>query len=232
MKESTNKINKTETIKEIDFFNEAKNFLRRQPDNNYLLLLSGGQSPFELYKNLSVSYDYPFPKDIFLVDERTDFTIHQIGSNYKMINDSGLFERATKEYFGEKDFFADFDEEGNWDQGGYSQKLMNLVEKYDSRVISMMSMGVNGHVAGILPYTDAVNSKENVVMYVSEDVGSRITITPEFILNKIGSVLLLLIGDEKISKFGQIWENETDINQYPVLIFKDHEDFSVLCLSQ
>jgi 6-phosphogluconolactonase len=206
--------------------------LREYGGRGYILFLSGGDSPKDLYKHLSRSKEYPFPASIAQVDERMNGITTHPDSNYLLIKKTGFINRVIREHGGHGNFYHMNKEKGiEMDLGTYEITLNDLLSKYENS-IAIMGMGMDGHTAGILPESLAVmNSKNLVEAYHSNDEYKlRMTITPKCIKEKITKVVLLLVGEEKIKEFDRIWEQENDVYNYPVLVYKDIKDLNVVCL--
>lgn len=202
--------------------------LRKQPDSNYVLFLSGGASPVELYKFLAKTKTFPLPNELAQVDERVGENAVHKTSNLKLFFDSGIINIGTH-------FTPIITEQGSADEQTvvYQRELAKLFAKYRGRVVAIMGMGLDGHTAGVLPNTIGVTSANLVEHYFSDDAyKERVTVTLTCITEHFSTVLLLLIGQEKITKFNEIMANESDSNKFPVLVYKTMPDVTVLCMYQ
>jgi 6-phosphogluconolactonase/glucosamine-6-phosphate isomerase/deaminase len=83
--------------------------------------------------------------------------------------------------------------------------LKEEISKADYK-IGIFGVGIDGHTAGILPHTEAVNSKGMVCAYET-DLYSRITITPEVIASLDEGVVCAMSED----KWGVISSLSKDI---------------------
>jgi len=84
--------------------------------------------------------------------------------------------------------------------------------------IGIFGVGIDGHTAGILPGSVAVNSKDLICGYETPEF-SRITITP-FAIIKLDEAIICTKGEEKWKVIKQLDEEEIDINVQPAQILK------------
>ncbi len=81
----------------------------------------------------------------------------------------------------------------------------------------MFGLGIDGHIAGILPRSDAVNSQELICTYDTPQY-DRITITPH-VISMLDEAIMCALGDMKwpmIEKFEEDWP----IDEVPSQILK------------
>ncbi len=95
--------------------------------------------------------------------------------------------------------------------------------------IAILGLGLDGHTAGILPYSDAVTSRENICFFETPTY-DRITITPKLI-SELNEVIVIAMGEDKwpivslLSKDISIEDQPAQIlKKVPILtIFSDHK---------
>lgn len=207
--------------------------LSQQQDENYILMLSGGKSPAELYNHMSFSFDYPFPKHVGLTDEIWgNYNQHQ-HSNELLIKNTGLMGRIrwSKSEFhpvlGSKP--ANPEKEAD----SYERKLKELFEFHEKRVVVILSMGLDGSIAGVLPYSEPVNSDKYFISYESGDESKfRLTCTLNCMLEYFSRIILLVNGEEKCGVFNKITQFEEDTEKFPVLMLKNLSNVEAFCYSE
>lgn len=213
-----------------DQSNAAMDILGEYKNSDYLMLLSGNDAPLDLYSNLSKSFSFNFPKDMCLTDEKWGDKYHS-NSNESLIRNTGLLGRVN---WVKSNFYPVIENPNlgyEQEATNYNNKLEILFSSYYKNNVAIVGMGLDGHTCGVLPYTIGVGSTNFVVGYESYDqYKHRITITLDCIRNNFDKVILLLNSAHKLFLFNKIFSNETDINKFPVLVYKDIKDFFVLGL--
>ena len=206
--------------------------LNRFNKESYLLLLSGGHSPNGLYKYLSHSFNYTFPSDVALTDERWQRQKYHENSNELMIKNTGFLGRVEWE-------------KANWhpiltekttpteEATGYSSEIGTLFQKYGKNVVAILGMSTDGHIVGVLPDTEGVTSAENVIYYASDDeYEDRITTTLSCVKNSFSTIILLLDNKGKLETFESIMSQQSAVAKYPILLLKELPDVTVLGIDQ
>jgi 6-phosphogluconolactonase/glucosamine-6-phosphate isomerase/deaminase len=204
--------------------------LSEQEDEGYLLLLSGGKTPVELYNHMSFSFNYPFPKDICLVDERWgNYTQHQ-HSNELVIKNTGLMGRIRWAKSNFHPVLGVKPTNPRVEADAYEKELLQLFELYQGRVLAILGMGLDGHIAGILPESEPIETNRFFVAYESGDeYKHRLTITYNCMVEYISRLIVLVNGDEKCGIFNRIMNFEKDAREFPVLILKNLPNVDVFC---
>jgi len=196
--------------------------------DDYLLLLSGGKSPEELYFQMASEENYKVPRDVAQVDERWGHPPMHDVSNYKTIMESGFIVRIERE---KKTWHPMLIGENTLEKSSvlYNSKLSDLFVEYSGHIVGIFGMSLKGHVAGIIPDSPPVASDELVEGYISEDkYRGRITMTISAIRDHVTRAIDLLNSKQKYEAFRRIIENETDVNRYPALVFKEMHDVEVI----
>lgn len=200
--------------------------------DDYLLLLSGGESPEELYFQMANDPSYKLPRDVAQVDERWGHPpIHDV-SNYKMIVESGLIVRIEREG---KVWHPMLIGENTLEKSVvlYNSKLSDMFVEYSGHIAGIFGMSLEGHIAGVIPDSPPITSKELVEGYISEDkYRGRITMSIGAIRDHVTTAIILLNTKEKYETFKKVVEKETDINKYPVLVFNEMHDVEVVYIPQ
>lgn len=199
----------------------------------YLLMLSGGNSPKQLYNHMSFSFTYPFPMDVGMVDERWgEFSQHS-RSNELIIKNTGLMGRIRWEQSNFHSILSPKPTYPDDEAASYELELLKLFDIYKDKVVAVLGMGVDGHIAGILPESPAVESEKNVAAYDSDDeFKQRITVTIKCIMESFSKIILLLDTEEKCGVFNKIMRFESSVNKHPVLSLKNLKDVTVFCYTE
>lgn len=200
-------------------------------DSDYLLLLSGGDGPRELYRMIQGDFSYPFPEDVGMVDEIWGENPLHPTSNALMVRNTGMVGRI--EWQGSEwhpILTGLYNHEVEAER--YQEELLGLFNKYGENILSILSIGKNGEIAGILPNSNAMESNKQVVCYQAAGSDKKIiSVSAECIKNHFKYSVLVLNGEDELSRFEEISENGL-MDGNPVGIFKDMDNFEVLCLYQ
>jgi 6-phosphogluconolactonase/glucosamine-6-phosphate isomerase/deaminase len=177
-----------------------------------LWLVSGGSNipvsvtvmnkiPNELTENLS----------IYLTDERFGPVGHP-DSNLQQLIDAG-FQPKDAQLEGVLMPGVAFEETVE----RYDQAIVRVFEQSDV-IIGQFGIGADGHIAGILPGSDSVNSKELVDGYSTETY-TRITLTPEALL-RVSIGYAYVSGDTKLTALTNLRDKDLPITEQPSQILK------------
>lgn len=91
-----------------------------------------------------------------------------------------------------------------------------LTEEYYK--IGLFGVGADGHTAGILPHTDAVNSLEFAYDYTTPQF-ERITMTPKAI-EKLDEIVVFMKGEEKWPVVENLKNENFSLTQQPAQVLK------------
>jgi len=209
------------------------NILSDMGSKEYLLMLSGEMAIKQLYNHMSFSFVYPFPLDVALTDERWgEFSQHS-DSVELMVKNTGLMGRIRWEKSNFHPILSPKPTYPKVEAGGYELELLKLFEACEGKIVSVLSMNVDGSIAGILPECEAVDSEKYVVAYDSDDqYKQRITVTEKCMMENFSKVILLVDSDEKCGVFNKVMKFETDVGKFPVLILKHLKDVIAFCYSE
>ncbi len=96
----------------------------------------------------------------------------------------------------------------------------SLSEALDSAkyILGFFGIGADGHIAGILPYTSSVDSKELVDSYATEKF-ERITITSR-VIEKMSEHVAFAVGEGKWSALRRLAHEDLSIVEQPAQLLK------------
>jgi len=193
----------------------ARNLLYAVSGTTTLILLSGGQTPADLYSSLAREGGFKAGAAA-LVDERYGAPLHA-GSNHLTVLRTGLldyFQRQRIPFYPILVGACSLEETAE----EYGRILADLFSRYSSRV-AILGMGVDGHIAGIAPsradFANPLFSPEQsrlLVGYYTDPVamsaqgdssppfgfGQRVTMTIKA-LSEVSILILLVFGTRKSS---------------------------------
>lgn len=104
----------------------------------------------------------------------------------------------------------------------YANHLAERLFKDADKIIAFLGMGSDGHIAGILPDSPAVNSSDLVAGYQAADF-TRITLTPKAFLSGVHEVIIGAFGESKESQFKALRDEVLPINDQPAQLLKQIE---------
>lgn len=134
---------------------------------------------------------------VMQIDERYGPTGHA-DSNWKQLIDAGFDDASTFCY--PMLIGADvIKTTSNYEQ------LLNETIDDNTYVIGLFGIGADGHTAGILPNSSAVNAAAEVAFYQASDY-PRITITPVFFA-KINTAIVYAMGSAKLQPLKNLGRN-------------------------
>ncbi|MFA4975770.1 MAG: 6-phosphogluconolactonase [Candidatus Paceibacterota bacterium] len=204
------------TIKTTTEMDDAANFIvasilsQLKIGKHVLFFVSGGSSIFvavkvaEFIKNQSLEN-----LTITLTDERYG-QIDHFNSNYFQLKEKGFNLPQAKII----PILTDNDRNITTIK---FNKILNEEFTTADYSIGLFGIGVDGHTAGILPGSEAIQSKDLVYSY-NTPIFSRITITPKAI-EKLNEAVVWAQGKEKWIVLKNL-EKEIDINLEPAQILK------------
>jgi 6-phosphogluconolactonase/glucosamine-6-phosphate isomerase/deaminase len=150
---------------------------------------------------------------IGLTDERFGPYNHP-DSNWLQLMDSGfdpknahLIETLTRESLTLEDTVQ-----------SYQNKLLATIEE-TNEIIGQLGMGIDGHIAGILPNSVASQELPNIVTGYESQPYTRITLTFNG-LRKISSAFLIAIGQDKHQQLDQLINQNLSLAAQPAQIIK------------
>lgn len=108
----------------------------------------------------------------------------------------------------------------------YSNNLTNRLFKNSDKVIAFLGMGSDGHIAGILPNSPAVKSKDLIAAYKADDF-TRITLTPKAFLAYIDTVIVGAFGEAKKSQLEILKNQEVSIDEQPAQLLKQIKNVAI-----
>jgi 6-phosphogluconolactonase/glucosamine-6-phosphate isomerase/deaminase len=99
----------------------------------------------------------------------------------------------------------------------FNEKLKEEIAKADYK-IGTFGIGADGHTAGILPHSSAVNSEELAFGYDSEKF-ERITITPKTIL-MLDEAIVYMVGESKWPVIDDLKDKNLPLAEQPAQVLK------------
>lgn len=177
---------------------------------NVLFLVSGGSAILlEVEISKRIKKINPGSLVVTLVDERYGL-INHLDSNWFNLKEEGFKIKDAKfiPMITGKDFSTTIKD--------VQKMLKEEISKADYK-IGIFGIGIDGHIAGILPLTESTNSNELAFAYETE-LYDRITITPKTIL-MLDQAILYAMGDIKWPIIEKL-KNEISIEEMPAQILK------------
>lgn len=176
---------------------KAKDFLYSYTDASTLLLLSGGNTPQALYKQLAEESLLTVGA-VAMVDERYGLPFHE-KSNEKMIEESGLIRYLSST---QVPFYSILEDKPLDETAADYEKMLVFLFAQFRKSIAIMGVGDDGHTAGLPAGIQSLKFKvqnEQLVTSYNDEVGrygERITMTFKA-LGQVGQNVILAFGDEK-----------------------------------
>ncbi len=197
---------------------------------DYLLMLSGGNSLTDLYKHISTSFNFPFPKHVAMVDEVWGASNQHRDSHELLLKDSGIIGRVMWEKSEFHSILSANLSNPKVEASGYESELLELMQLYAGKVVSIMSMGEDGSTAGIFPHTEPVVSNKYFIAYEhAEHQKIRLTATVQCIGQYFSKNFVILNTEAKSGLMHRLNDFESDFNEYPALVYKGNEESSIFC---
>ena len=178
-----------------------KKALRKKERNQRLsLVLTGGKSPINLYKQLAINKIDWTNIDLFWGDERF-VSKRSKNSNYKLAYDTFI----KKINISKNNIFSVNTNIKNISK--CSQNYSNLIKKYFKKKkicfdIFLLGMGKDGHVASIFPNSNELSEKSITHTVIRKDF-KRITLSLNLI-NNSKNIIVWLNNKNKIKKFNKL----------------------------
>ena len=200
----------TKDIEEISNF-VASSINRELEKGHKVLWFATGGSSIKIESKIieKINKNYKEQLVVTLTDERFGVLDHA-DSNWFQLKESGFDMSSIKvlPFLNGKSYRETIEE--------LREKIKIELDKADYK-IGMFGLGIDGHIAGILPRSDAVNSSELICAYDTPQY-DRITITPS-VISKLDEAVLCALGDTKwpmVEKF----EQDFPIDEIPSQILK------------
>lgn len=183
------------------------------------LVLSGGKTPIETYKNLAESRLPWSQVHLFWGDER-NVPIESPESNFKTANDyliskitipSENIHRIQGELSDTKEAAQFYETDLRLFFGTHKTSSPH----FD---IVLLGMGEDGHTASLFPGTDSTLMSDTWVssFWVDKLKSFRISLRP-WILNQAAFILVLVSGSNKSEIVKKVLEGKNDSRKYPIL---------------
>ena len=92
-------------------------------------------------------------------------------------------------------------------------------------VVATLGLGTDGHTAGILPHSPALDSPDFVAGYEANYM--RMTLTPHA-LRRISAAYLVALGESKLTVVDQLKRGQDSVVDMPAMLLYDLEDCTVV----
>ena len=180
----------------VDNFKKAFEYIFECVTKHKNIVLCGGSTIKKLLKHLNNSKNFK-QNTILLSDER----LVPIRSNLR--NDKFYLSKLSKKYFNKSKFI-------HFKASDKSEKELNTLRKKIKKInfnICILSLGVNGHVAGIFNYNDNQTDDYYFTKSYKKKPKNRVTIS----LNKISKsdLIIILVDIKKKKKDLKAFEKKT-----------------------
>jgi 6-phosphogluconolactonase/glucosamine-6-phosphate isomerase/deaminase len=197
----------------------ADSILVQLKQNKKVLWLSGGGSGIRVVVETSIilkERSNLANLTFTLTDERYGDIGHK-DSNWQQLLDAGfsLPQATLRSVLTGKDI--------NTTTQYFAQILERELDKADFN-IGLFGMGADGHTAGILPHSPAIEAEQAATCYKTPDF-ERITMTFKAI-KEINKAVLFAIGQSKHQMLDNL-EKDLALSEQPAQILKEIENFSV-----
>jgi len=185
------------------------------------LAVSGGSTPFDIYRELA-NQDLDFSKiDLIQVDERY-VPETSIESNWNSVEKSfeGLEFKQTIRF-------------------EYSSSIQDTLGKVQQNLppklgLTILGMGLDGHFASLFPdgeYWDNPTSDKALITqapnyYPTRD---RLSLSPQYIYNS-EKIIILIKGKDKHDKLQEYIKNPIGIKNWPLEYLYNHPNLSIYCM--
>ncbi len=192
-----------------DLGNQLLSHLSNQ--EKVLWLVSGGSNIGNTIAIMNVIPDqYKSNLELLLVDERygpADFE----RSNYNQLIKNGL-------KLGQARFETILRNISIEASGALLANRFEVALRQSDFTIAQIGIGKDGHIAGILPSSPAINSKDLVATYQAADF-DRITLTFKA-LQQIDHIAVFCYGPDKREALDKIYSNNSSVNTIPGLFLQ------------
>ncbi len=184
--------------------------------NSVVWLVPGGS-------NIALSVDVmrAIPQDlrsqltILQTDERFGAYNHP-DSNWLQLHQAGFNPTGAKtETILTKDNLSLEDSVKRYDE------IVRRVLKSNAMIIGQFGIGVDGHIAGILPGSPAVDAQDYVIGYETEQF-TRVTLTPRAI-SRINMAYAFVFGESKKVALNNLYSKNLSLSEQPSQILKQIE---------
>lgn len=95
--------------------------------------------------------------------------------------------------------------------------LADSLFKHNDYCIGLLGIGVDGHIAGILPGSPAADAKDFACFYIAPDY-SRLTLTPKALI-QLDEVVVYAVDETKRQALNEL-DRSLDINEQPAQVLK------------
>ena len=187
-----------------------------------LWLVCGGSNvtaAFDIFKSIKAQAD---PRSLALLTiGQTDERFGPVGhadSNWRQLKEAGFDFNAVK---GSPILIGESLEETVFAYSRTIEAAVSDAKRSGGLVVALFGIGFDGHIAGILPHSQAVDSSESVCGYEAGKF-TRVTLTP-IALKKIDLAYAFAFGESKREALKSLRDQELSIDEQPAVILKGLE---------
>jgi 6-phosphogluconolactonase/glucosamine-6-phosphate isomerase/deaminase len=105
--------------------------------------------------------------------------------------------------------------------GTYGAKIEQAF-KDAAIVVGQFGMGADGHIAGMLPHSSAIDSKDAVAAFTDVQF-TRVTLTPRM-LRQIHASYAFVFGESKKAAVQKLQKESLDIHEMPAQLLKEMQN--------
>jgi 6-phosphogluconolactonase len=185
------------------------------------LAVSGGSTPFDIYRELA-SQDLDFSKiDLIQVDERY-VPETSTESNWSSIENS--FEGVQFRQIIRFEYLSSI-------QKTLDQVRQNVPQRLG---LTILGMGLDGHFASLFAEGEYWDKKESDKALITKapdyyPTRDRLSLSPAYIYNS-EKIILLIKGKDKYDKLQEYIQNPIGIKNWPLEYLYNHPNLSVYCM--
>ncbi len=182
------------------------------------LAVSGGSTPFDIYRELA-DQDLDFSKiDLIQVDERY-VPETSVESNWSSIDNS--FEGVEFRQIVRFEYLSSI-------QDTLDQVQQHLPQRLG---LTILGMGLDGHFASLFPdgeYWDKSASDKAIITQAPDyyPTRDRLSLSPEYIYNS-EKIIILIKGNDKYDKLQEYIKNPIGIKNWPLEYLYNHSNLSI-----
>jgi 6-phosphogluconolactonase len=217
-------INFKNTLDLIDYVNAIIQNLN-QSEDTINIAISGGKTPFEMFKIWKNEKVLDFRKTkIWQVDERyieLSSPLSNAGETSRLFND-----KKFDELFEKVDTTLPYE---NCVED-YNSRIMGLMKAGEEINIAFLGFGTDGHFGSIFPLSDMEFGESLVVGTSAKEpypVEQRITMTPNLI-GLADKIIVILTGQEKRAVLEEMLHGNLDELEFPCKVWKDIDNAEIL----
>lgn len=189
------------------------------------LVLSGGETPKAIYKNISANYSDALPWDkvlFYFGDER--YVPHtDTSSSYRMARESllDMLPVSSENVFPMPTKFRRPQDAADDYERTLRSKFRGPWPRFD---LVLLGLGADGHTASLFPGSDALHEKEKwvSVALAPDEPKTRLTLTLPAI-NHAANIFFIVTGEKKSPALRDAFSKDVDIDSCPAAAVRPHD---------